>query len=422
MAEVAEFHINKEYQDLIPPLTPQEYASLKVNIDNEGQKMPIIVSNRTGQLVIVEGHHRYKIAKELGREPRYEIRHFESESQELEFIRDCNIEGRKSLTEIQKGVIILKTKDKLTEIAKKNSQANLKQNQDQLPPSVKCLTLDMGKGIGRVNDKLGKQAGMSHETLRKIEKIMKEAPQNIIDKAIKGQYSVNKAFKHLQNEQRRQELLSAQPVIKLPENTNYRLLQGDLIEKGKEIPDNSIDLILTDPPYNEASLPLYKDLGELAARVLKPGGSLVSIIGHYALIRSAKLIEESGLKYIHIMAIIHSGGSSMLYPYHTRVKWKPMLWYVKGTVPNTTTIIEDVIDSKPPDKSLHKWAQSPIEAERVIEGLTVGENQIVLDPFMGAGTFGIAALKLKRKFIGIEIDPDSFKIAEANIATSFRES
>jgi predicted methyltransferase len=71
--------------------------------------------------------------------------------------------------------------------------------------------------------------------------------------------------------------LNAKPAIQLPENTNYKLLQGDLLDKGKEIPDNSIDLILTDPPYDEDSLPLYKDLSILAARVLKPGGSLVSI-------------------------------------------------------------------------------------------------------------------------------------------------
>lgn len=50
------------------------------------------------------------------------------------------------------------------------------------------------------------------------------------------------------------------------------------------------------------------------------------------------------------------------------------------------------------------WQQSTIEVERVIKTLTV-ENQIVLDPFMGSGTTGIAALEVHRKFIGIEIDP-----------------
>ena len=73
-----------------------------------------------------------------------------------------------------------------------------------------------------------------------------------------------------------------------------------------------------------------------------------------------------------------------------------------------------MIDSKPPDKSLHELAQSPVEAEYIIENLTV-ENQTVLDPFMGVGNFGKAALKLKRQFIGIEIDPERFELAKANI-------
>jgi DNA modification methylase len=39
-----------------------------------------------------------------------------------------------------------------------------------------------------------------------------------------------------------------------------------------------------------------------------------------------------------------------------------------------------------------------------------------MDPMMGSGTTGLAALKLKRKFIGIEINPETFKIAKANLA------
>ena len=39
--------------------------------------------------------------------------------------------------------------------------------------------------------------------------------------------------------------------------------------------------------------------------------------------------------------------------------------------------------------------KSPVEEEHIIGGLTVGENQVVLNPFMGVGTFGIAALKTR---------------------------
>ena len=72
------------------------------------------------------------------------------------------------------------------------------------------------------------------------------------------------------------------------------------------------------------------------------------------------------------------------------------------------------MESEPPDKEADEWQQSTVEAENVIRGLTV-ENKIVLDPFMDSGTTGIAALKLHRKFIGVESDRGKFEIARGRL-------
>ena len=96
-----------------------------------------------------------------------------------------------------------------------------------------------------------------------------------------------------------------------------------------------------------------------------------------------------------------------------------MLWYAKGEKINELVIsntIGDYIESTSPSKALHNWEQSTVEAEHIIKNLTIVENQqIVLDPMMGIGTTGISALKLHRKFIGIEKDEKTFEISKLRI-------
>ena len=65
-------------------------------------------------------------------------------------------------------------------------------------------------------------------------------------------------------------------------------------EKGKEIVDNSVHLIVTVPSsYNQESIPLYSELAKLAQRVLRPGGNLITIIGHYAPFKIGKQITDN---------------------------------------------------------------------------------------------------------------------------------
>ena len=210
------------------------------------------------------------------------------------------------------------------------------------------------------------------------------------------------------------------------QNSNCKLIYGDFIEQSqKEIADNSIDLILTDPPYGEQYLSLYQELGKSSLRVLKPGGSLVFYVGHIILDQVIKIFNElsltdnnfTNLKYWWIFGVKHSGRHTKIHPRYVFAEWKPLLWYVKGEKPNHLVIsytIGDFIESVAPPKIEHEWQQSSVEAEYIIKNLTI-ENQTVLDPMFGTGTTGMTALNLNRKFIGIEIDPETYGITKANI-------
>ena len=113
----------------------------------------------------------------------------------------------------------------------------------------------------------------------------------------------------------------------------FDLQFGNMQTLGENIPDNSIDLIFTDPPYNETSLSLYGDLARLADRVLKPGGSLVTYAGHYALFKINDLIRANSKLVYHWQIIVrHNGSKSRI---HARQIWpyyKPLLWYYKPTI------------------------------------------------------------------------------------------
>jgi site-specific DNA-methyltransferase (adenine-specific) len=91
-----------------------------------------------------------------------------------------------------------------------------------------------------------------------------------------------------------------------------------------------------------------------------------------------------------------------------------LLWFVKGDRLFTTDFLSDVIKSDTPSKMIHELEQSPIEAGHVISRLTV-DGQTVFDPMMGSGTSGVAAVKLGRRFVGIEIDSKKFEVAKARI-------
>ena len=207
------------------------------------------------------------------------------------------------------------------------------------------------------------------------------------------------------------------------QSDKFRLILGDFITVSSEIPDNSVDLILTDPPYGEEYRPLYKELALLAKRTLKPGGSIICFYGDRLRREFIEYLEcGAGLIENCSLHVKLQGVFARDYEKGIVRKQKPMLWYFKGPKrQDTGEIIEDLIESETTDKQLHEWQQSSIEPEKIISRQTV-ENQIVFDPMMGVGTNAIAALKLNRKFMGIEINEEIYKIAIGNINKFLKSS
>jgi 16S rRNA G966 N2-methylase RsmD len=202
--------------------------------------------------------------------------------------------------------------------------------------------------------------------------------------------------------------------VQLPDR--IKLLEGNFVERCKDLSAKSVDLIFTDPPYNVESLPLYTDLAKIASLLLKDGASLVTYCGQNLKYQVIQIMESNGLTHWWEIALIQTGSSARMFTKNVIVTWKPLLWFVKGAKLRTSEFIKDSVESQYPDKTLHNWTQSIVEAKHIISKLTY-ENDVVLDPMMGVATTGVASLNLNRQFIGIEKDAETFKIAKARLGS-----
>ena len=208
-------------------------------------------------------------------------------------------------------------------------------------------------------------------TYLKGREIIKKTAEDIKDQLRKGKVKIDKVYRELQRQEKKQEFINTESFLEFPKNS-VKLSQGDFMEKSNEcISDGSIDLLFTDPPYGFEYLTLYDNLAQLAVRVLKNGGSLVTYVGNYSIPQIIDKMLSAGLKYWWTMAIILSASFARHYPRKVSIKWK---WFVKGDATNAVDFIADVINSIKPPNVMHEWEQSRIEAEHVISRLTI-ENQ-----------------------------------------------
>jgi hypothetical protein len=183
--------------------------------------------------------------------------------------------------------------------------------------------------------------------------------------------------------------------------------RGDFREVLADIPDQSVKLILTDPPYGKNYLSLWDDLGKFAARVLQQDGGLIAYSGQlYHPEMIAALVHY--LDWWWLCAVVHAG-SGNLTPLGQPVrkvinKFKPILVFVpKGG--GLTNVFTDLVNGAGPSKTHHNWEQPVAEAYAILKTFC-SPGDLVIDPFAGSGSVGVAAKELNLKFIGAEILPN----------------
>lgn len=253
-------------------------------------------------------------------------------------------------------------------------------------------------------------------------------------------------------------------------NGKALLFHGDCLELMKHIPEGSVDLVLTDPPYGttackwDAVIPFEPMWGRVR-RILKLNGVVV-LFGQEpfsSLLRLSNLSDfrydwywrksrPSGftnaklkpLKDIEVISVFSEGTtanrSSRNMPYNPQgleridKEWSRPENYVglnQGTSPSRKShalkrVIENtgyprqVLDFSNPNKGQLHPTQKPVDLMEYLIRTYTNEGETVLDFTMGSGTTGVAAANTGRRFIGIEMSDEYFPIAEKRIREAYQ--
>ena len=249
----------------------------------------------------------------------------------------------------------------------------------------------------------------------------------------------------------------------------FKLIQGDCLEKMKDIPDGSVDAVICDPPYGttackwDAVIP-FAPMWEQLKRVIKPNGAIVltasqpftsmlvmsnlkmfkyewvwekDSAGNFAnqKYHPAKYHENVCVFYhnnctynpIKIMrsdaslkrhktgsnCVIKSGNAQNKI-HHYNIVEKTHRISTDGTK-NPSSIIYFPKYDIPRYTGIKHPTRKPVALMEYLIKTYTNEGETVLDFTMGSGTTGVACVRTNRSFIGIELDPGYFAIAEKRI-------
>ncbi len=166
----------------------------------------------------------------------------------------------------------------------------------------------------------------------------------------------------------------------------------------------SVDFVFTDPPYPKEFDAVWDDLGIGAMHVLRDGGHLLTLLGHYQVPRVIDALRDAGLDY-RWLCILPNQNQPIMHGWNVKVCFKPILWFTKGRGAVTPRLMVDNLTARRGSfataKNAHIWGQ-PVMAEPIL-ALT-DPMDTILDPFAGSGTTLVAAKDMGRRAIGIEMD------------------
>lgn len=232
--------------------------------------------------------------------------------------------------------------------------------------------------------------------------------------------------------------------MKYPEDFINKIILGDCLEVMKDIPDKSIDLVLTDPPYGVTGLEWDNDKTEWMNDILRISkkDSAIVVFGtqpftskiiyeyrkhfRYCWVWNKKIAGNPLIaKYqplkIHEDIIVFSKKTHSYYPIMIQGTMRKkgggksnLLSMQMSETVNDNYYPTSILEFSNSKRGQHP-TEKPVELIKYLVQTYSKENDLILDPFLGSGTTAVACKQLKRNFIGIEISEKYCEIARQRL-------
>jgi len=450
--------IDKEFQSRIPKLKPSELAALEASIVAEGCRDPLVVWSREGKDdVLVDGHNRKAICDRLGVQYQTTPMSFDNRQAVIDWMLRHQL-GRRNLSKEAAADLIGQVYNQRKQTKGGDRKSN-PQNEGLIGEMADVVADELGVGRATVErdgayaaaiDRLTSLLGVERDDIRDSEFIRdgetvkgrklrmadvielgkqpgtyetgKKAgkPYGLSDDDVVAVWkkltdegdsctSVKAAVRELRNEK-------AARKVKAAKDDLVEVRLGDFVEIAKDMPDGSVDIIITDPPYPHEFIGCWSQLSEVAARILKPHGLCIAYSGKLHLDDCMARLGEHLSFYWQI--VFMQTVMPTIHPRKVNTKYKPIL--VFQNVPAGEKVrahdryFIDVIEGEKVEKDAHEWQQSADGVEKLIDIFT-NVNDLIFEPFSGGGTTALVAKHMNRRCIACEIDKKAYQGSVARV-------